>query len=160
MSRLEKIQRVVIVVLVTIIVIGVSYFGSELKYLKNNSETSSKPYYNYIDIDEYKELLSLKSATKIVYLGRNDCAYCEEQTPIVEEIMEEYDLKINYLELSEVTAEESEYLYDSYDKFEEDGVRTPTILIIKNKKVVDSSVGLADKETLVELFTEYGLIEE
>lgn len=160
MSKLEKIQRVVIVVLVTIIVIGLSYFGSELKHLKNGTDSEAKPYYNYINIEEYKEIMSLKSATKIVYLGRNDCGYCEQQNPIVEELMEEYNLKINYLELSEVDSKEAEYLYDSYEPFEDDGVRTPTILIVKNKKVVDASVGLADKETLVKLFTKYELIEE
>lgn len=158
MSKTEKIQRVVIIVLVAIIVVGLSYFGSEVKSLKDNGNGTI--YYNSINTDEYKELFELKS-TKIVYFGKNDCEYCEQQDPILKELIEEYGIKINYFNLSEqiVTEDDQKYIIDSMKDFLEDGqLRTPTILIIQNKKAVDAVIGTTDKDTLISLFSQYGLI--
>ena len=156
-TKKERIQGIIIAILSIIIVIGGAYFASELKYCKVEEPIELEA----IGINNFTTLLNDEAAS-IIYLARPDCGYCQQQEPIVKAVMNEYDLTIFYLNTNELTSENFKYLFSLDTKlFGEDGkdFGTPTILIVQKGKIIDSSVGLTQKESLVSLFTKHGFIK-
>lgn len=156
-TKKEQIQGVIIAILSIIIVMGGAFFASELKYCKVEELREL----DAIGITNFTTLLN-DEAPSIIYLARPDCGYCQQQKPIVKTVMNEYDLNIFYLNTNELTSDNFEYIF-SLDKklFGENGedFGTPTILIVQKGKIIDSSVGLTQKESLVSLFTKHGFIK-
>lgn len=157
-TKKEKIQSVIIAVLTLIIVLGGAYFASELKYceVKEPVELLQE-----IGMTEFTTLLN-EEEPSIIYIARPGCGYCQQQEPIVEETVEEYGLTVHYLNTDNLTETEMYSLF-AVDKelFGEEGkdFGTPTTLVVKSGKIVDSVVGLTSKEGLVELFTKNDLIK-
>lgn len=113
---------------------------------------------NNIGIDEYLTLLAGEEPAAI-YLARPTCSHCQVQKPIMENLVYKYDVKINYLNTDELDSEGMTKLQASDDFFSE-GWGTPTTLIVKGGKVIDSIAGETSGESLVELFKKYGIINE
>lgn len=156
-TKKERIQGIIIAILSIIIVMGGAFFASELKYCKveEPKELETIGFTNFIT------LLNDESAS-IIYLARPDCGYCQQQEPIMKAVMNEYDLNVFYLNTNELTSENFKYIF-GLDKqlFGENGKEfgTPTTLIVQKGKIIDSTVGLAQKENLVKLFTKHGFIK-
>ena len=86
---------------------------------------------------------TITSGVTLVDMYADWCGPCQRIAPIVEELAHEYEGKANITKL-DVDA--------SGDIAQEFGVMSiPTILIFKDGQLVDKSVGLADKESLVAL---------
>ena len=157
MTKREKILGVVIAVLSVIIVFGATYFASELKYCNHDEKKVELP---EIGITEYTTLLNDKDAS-IIYIARPTCGYCQQQEPIVKELASKYELVFHYLNTDNLSNEDMSTLFKS-DKtlFGEDGKNfgTPTTVIVKNGKVVDSLVGLTQRDSFEEFLTKNGFI--
>lgn len=112
---------------------------------------------NNINIDDYLSLLAGEEAS-IIYIARPTCSHCQVQKPIMENLVFKYEnLKINYLNTDELDNEGMGKLQSSDDFFKE-GWGTPTTLIVKGGKIVDSIAGETSGASLVELFKKYGII--
>lgn len=158
---LEKIKNGVIVTLILVIVFGASYFTSELKECGNkdssvNSQESGESLLTNISIDDY---LSFKEGTDaaIIYVARPTCTYCQEEEPILNDIVSEYGITVNYLNTDELDDEGQSKLINSDDYFSE-GYGTPLLLIVKDNKIVDKIEGLTSKDEIVDFFKEYNFI--
>jgi len=113
---------------------------------------------NNINIDDYLSLLAGEEAS-IIYIARPTCSHCQVQKPIMENLVFKYEnLKINYLNTDELDNEGMGKLQSSDDFFKE-GWGTPTTLIVKGGKIVDSIAGETSGASLVELFKKYGIID-
>ena len=169
----ETIKNGVIIALVLILVFGASYFISELKGSNNNqSDTttttnddssssipdSEQGDLNDIDIDKY---LSLKKAddASIIYIARPTCHYCQEEEPILRNVVYDFKITVNYLNTDELDDEGNSKLIKSDDYFSE-GFGTPVLLIVKGDKIVDKLEGLTTKDKMVEFFKTNGFISE
>lgn len=160
MTKREKIQGIIIAILSVIIVFGVAYFASELKYCKNDTEEKIVEL-PQIGITEYTTLLNGSEAS-IVYVARPTCYYCQQQEPIVKELVSKYDLVFHYLNTDKLSSKEMDILYKSDTSlFGKDGSEfgTPTTLVVKNGKVVDSLVGLTQKDAFTEFLKTNGFIK-
>lgn len=160
MTKREKIQGIIIAILSVIIVFGVAYFASELKYCKNDTEEKIVEL-PQIGITEYTTLLN-DSEASIVYVARPTCYYCQQQEPIVKELVSKYDLVFHYLNTDKLSSKEMDILYKSDTSlFGKDGSEfgTPTTLVVKNGKVVDSLVGLTQKDAFTEFLKTNGFIK-
>ena len=160
MTKKEKVQSVIIAVLSLVIVFGVAYFASELKYCKKDVDegTVELP---QIGITEYITLLNGSDAS-IVYVARPTCSYCQRQEPIVKEIASEYDLVVHYLNTDELSSSDMDVLFKSdVDLFGEEGKNfgTPTTLIVKGGKIIDSIVGLTEKDSYESFLKTNGFIK-
>ena len=115
-KKKEQIKTVAIIVLLLVIVFGGSYFASEVKSNKNTSSKTTTPTtnnqkntttngdndteisedkqaeLNSIDIDKY---LSLKKGSdkSIIYISRPTCHYCQQEDPIIKNIVYETEFK-------------------------------------------------------------------
>lgn len=121
----------------------------------------------FIDYNEYEELIS-KSGIHVVVIGQTTCSHCIAIKPALSSVAGEYDLTINYLNLTEITEEESadftesltNIKYNDPDFVESGSFGTPLTLIIEDGKVVDYISGQRTKSQLVREFKKNGLISE
>lgn len=120
----------------------------------------------FIDFDEYKSLIS-NDDTHIVVIGQTTCSHCIAIKPALNSVAGEYNITINYLNLTDMTSEESNEFYSTLkdleyndSKFLEDGsFGTPLILIIQNKKITNYISGERTTSQLVREFKNIGLIQ-
>ena len=172
-ENIDKLKNFTIVVLVLIIVFGASYFASELQecdsYSAGNSSDNrsssnsdipedEQSDLNDIDIDEYLDLKESSDAS-IIYIARPTCGYCQQEEPIVKNIVYEYGITVNYLNTDNLDDDGQAKLIKSDDYFSE-GYGTPLLLVVKDDEIVDILKGLSDRDTIVNFFKENGFINE
>lgn len=158
-TKKERVLTIVVVVLSAIIVFGGAYFASELKYC-SVAETKEVTL-EQIGMNEFTTLLNDESAS-IIYIARPTCGYCQQQEPIVKQIFGEYDLPLYYLNTDNLSAEEMSKLFETDESlFGKDGSEfgTPTTIVVKNGKIVDSTVGLTQKDDYLSFLKNNGFIK-
>lgn len=137
------------------------------KILEEGSIYSKEKYITYVNYDEYVELIEDKH-THIIVIGQTTCGHCIAIKPALNSVAEDYDLTINYLNLTELSQTESTEFFNSLKDIgyndpefvEEEKFGTPLTLIVKKGKVVNYISGSKTISQLVREFTKAGLIEE
>lgn len=106
--------------------------------------------------DEVLEKLENKESF-IVYVGYDDCQSCKEFKPILNQLIENYDITIYYLPTDDKQTEDQlneiqyNYFYRMY--------WTPTTYIVEDGEVLAIKEQLIEYDELVEWLKEYGKIE-
>lgn len=129
-------------------------------YSKENNLT-------FIDYEEYEDLVD-EEGTQVVVIGQTTCSHCIAIKPALNKVAGEYDLTINYLNLTEMSQDEytdftqnlKEIEYNDPDFVEKGEFGTPLTLIIENGKVKDYISGQRTNSQLVREFKKAGLISE
>ena len=142
-------------------------FFKENEILPEDAVYSAEKYITFIDYNKYRSLIKSED-TNIIVIGQSTCGHCIAIKPALNSVAEDYDLTINYLNLTEITEEESNKFYESLEDIEyndpdfvESGsFGTPLTLIIKDGKVIDYISGSRTISQLVREFKKAGLIEE
>jgi len=93
---------------------------------------------------------------KVIYYASSTCGYCELQKPILETIAEDYDIEYFSIDSNELSAKQRK------DVLSKLGIEhaTPTTVIVKKGKVIDTQVGYVDGSALVEFFKENKVLSE
>ena len=142
-------------------------FFVENEILPEDAVYSKEANLTFIDYNAYEDLVNDKG-TQVVVIGQTTCGHCIAIKPALNKIAGEYDLTINYLNLTEMNEDEyksfteslKEIQYNDPDFVEEGKFGTPLTLIIKNGKVKDYISGERTKSQLVREFKNNGLISE
>lgn len=142
-------------------------FLKENEILEDDAVYSKEQYITFINYEEYKELIKNKKKN-IIVIGQTTCSHCIAIKPALNSVAHEYDLTINYLNLTKLTKEESTEFFESLEDIGYDDPEfikkgsfgTPLTLIVKKGKVVNYISGLKTFSQLVREFTKAGLIEE
>ncbi|MDD3048793.1 MAG: hypothetical protein PHQ89_02225 [Bacilli bacterium] len=129
------------ILIALIIVIVVSIF------VNNTTETAKM---NNIAIDQYLKLLD-SNEKSYIYIGRTSCTYCQKITPVLNKIIANENITINYLNLENITDEDYSTLTNSTELLQGEW-GTPTLLITQNGEVIDSQIGYADYDTTKAFF--------
>lgn len=93
----------------------------------------------------------------IVYIGYEDCPTCQQYKPILQQLIENYDVVIYYLPTDDKETEDQlneiqyNYFYRMY--------WTPTTYIVENGEVVDMKEQLIEYDDLVKWLKDYGKID-
>ena len=106
--------------------------------LPEDAVYSKEQYITSIDFDEYKELIS--DGLHAIVIGQTGCSHCTAIKPALNTVGREYKIKINYLNLADLTEDENNEFFDSLRKIEyndpdfveEGSFGTPLTLFIKN----------------------------
>ena len=115
---------------------------------------------NYISFDEYKETIKSKTP-EVIVLGQTGCGYCVAARPVLDSVVEDYDVKINYFNISKFTLQEEKDEFTASLKYlEENQIGTPLMLIVKNGEVIASLENLNTKEKYVEFLRTNKIITE
>lgn len=124
-----------------------------LKYNKNEEETKNvkeseiiKKFDNYFNSKELK----------VIYISSSSDGYTSLQSPIIESIVDDYDLDYIEFDKDDITSDEFNYIKDKLDIDD----TTPVIAIVKDKEVIDTNEGFIDGTKLVEFFIESGVLEK
>lgn len=142
-------------------------FFIENEILPEDAAYSAEKYITFINYEKYKSLIR-SSEKNIIVIGQTSCSHCIAIKPALNSVAGDYNLTINYLNLTDLTTEESNSFFESLTKIEyndpdflEDGsFGTPLTLIVKNGKVRSYISGSKTYSQLVREFTKAGLIQE
>lgn len=109
-----------------------------------------------IDLDGFKEKIANKESF-VLYVGNKDCVHCQSYKPILQSVLNEYNITIYHLDNSKLSNEEySEFkTYISING-------TPTIAFItdgEEETTLNRIVGEASKEDTIERFKTNGYIK-
>lgn len=123
------------------------------------------PNITIIDYDEYKELIE-KDEYSVIAVGQTGCIHCTAIRPVLDSIVTKTGLKIYYLNLTDMSREESGEFFESLEdlgyndpKFLEDGsFGTPTTFTIKNGTIEYYISGERTYSQLEKEFKKQGLI--
>ena len=120
---------------------------------------------NYIDYAQYKKVIK-SSTPQIIVLGSSTCHFCLELRPILDEVVKETGVKVNWLYLDSAFTsgeEDSEYneFLTSLSWFKEnENFGTPTTLLVKNGEVQSALSGYREKEDILKFLEQNKLISE
>lgn len=161
--NIDKIKNAVIIVLSLIIVFGLAYVIPELKNCKACNVVKEL---TQISMDEYRELLNGEEVS-LIYIASPTCPHCINQKPIMNRLVNEYDVVVNYLNTNNLSMDEADELYELYGDVQVErygeknsGVLTPTIILVQNGKLVDMNLGEIDLDDLVAFLSQYMNVEE
>lgn len=142
-------------------------FFSDNKVVPKNAEYSAEKNLTFIDYSEYEDLIN-KNDTSIIVIGQTTCGHCIAIKPALNQVAGDYNLTINYLNITKLTDDEKNSFYESLNTIEyndpdyvnKGSFGTPLILIVKDKKVSDYVSGERTISQLVKEFRKMGLIKE
>ena len=131
----------------------------------NNNNTSKEINYITISVDEYLNIMK-KSEKSIIYIARPTCSWCQKQLPILKKLMNQYDLKVYYLNTENFYdsdkqdyTEEGYKLINSSEKYK-DGFGTPNTIIVQNGTIIDGEFGYVEEGELKELLLRNKFIQK
>lgn len=113
---------------------------------------------NYLDYSSYKKILK-SDDLNIVVIGQTTCGYCIKARPILNKIVKDYGIKINYLNITELSDDDSSKFNSSLEYLSSNEWGTPLTLILKKGEVIDSANGLLDYDGYVKLFKDNNFIK-
>lgn len=142
-------------------------FFKENKVLPKDAVYSKEAHITFINYEEYKALVR-KDETSVIVIGQTSCSHCTNYKPALNSVAEDYNTAMNYLNLTNLTSEESDKLFENlknigYDdsEFLKDGsFGTPLTLIVEDGKVKHYISGERTISQLVRELTRIGVIEE
>lgn len=112
---------------------------------------------NEISTDDYLNLYN-GSESKLILFSSPACEYCKIATPILENLIYQYKVEINYLNTNSLSDADRQKIVESNDYFSS-GFGTPLMLVVKDGKIVDQIDGLVTKDSYIAFFKEYGFME-
>ncbi len=155
---------IVILVIITILFIaslnGNSSSSSSDSSDSNNDTTENIEYdvsmFTSITGDEFIDKVN-SSDLQLIYMGRSTCHYCVQFLPVLQKAQSEYGYETLYLDITTVTSEQQEKITNvDSDFFNENYRATPTVLLVKDGKIVDSQVGYSDYDTFTSFLEKNG----
>ena len=113
---------------------------------------------NKIDYTQYQDIIN-GDEKQIIVFAQTGCSHCEEARPVLNDIAKEYNITINYLNITDLSTEDQTSMTESLDILA-DGFGTPLTIVVQNKEVIDSIEGFESEESMINFFKENGFIKE
>jgi predicted bacteriocin transport accessory protein len=110
-----------------------------------------------ISVADYLELFK-SSEKSIIYIGDPGCGACQQINPVLDSIINQYDVVINFVNLSNLQNEEGEALYNSHEFLRGGEWGIPLILVVSESDIIDKHVGSADETTMINFLKTNGFI--
>ncbi len=158
---MRKIKKSDIALIIGVIaIVAISFFA-----IQGNAPKIEKPItisgeggLTQITYEEYDELVK-SGEPFIVVLSSATCSHCQNFMPIVEEVSEDRNLPIKYVDLDEFSNENMSSLSTSNSFLKKNQWGTPTTLILMGETVVDYLEGETDEETFIDFLEENVVVE-
>lgn len=115
--------------------------------------------FNEITYSNYLEKID-SNEPFLVVIVKDGCGYCEMYEPILKEVADEYNLPINYINLTNLSEEEYNDLAQSNAYLKKNQWGTPTTLFMLGDSVIDSIGGYVDKDKFVDFVKENFVVNE
>lgn len=156
-------QKDIILILLVVVLLVVGLVLTSSKKEKLDIELpvalTGEAGFTEITYDQYKEKVA-NNELFLVVIVRDGCGYCEMYEPIVEEVAGEYKLPFYYINLTNLTEEDSEELSSTNKYLKRNKWGTPTTLFMYGENIVDSISGYVEKDEFVSFVKENFVIGE
>lgn len=142
---------VVLVVVLAIFVVN----GGDTRITLSGDEVGSIK----IDYPTYASKIENNENFMFVIESTN-CGYCEMYMPILEEVANELSIPIYYIDISELSSDESNQLASSNTYLMNEQWGTPTTLLMSGDKVVASISQYVEKDELVKFINKRIILKD
>lgn len=151
-SKLTNTHKDLILILLVVILFVVAVFVTVNKTPDIDIElpvaVEGTPGFTEITYADYEAKMEEKKPFLVVIV-QEGCGYCDMFKPVVEEVSNEYNFPAYYINLTNLSAEESKALGESNSYLRRNKWGTPTTLFMYGDAVVDSMGGYTEKEEFV-----------
>lgn len=156
-SLTSKQKDIILILLVVVLLVVACIVTSTKKESKVNIElpvaVEGEAGTKTISYTEYEELMNSNKPFLMVII-QDGCGYCEMYEPVVEEVANELGIPVNYLNLTNLSSEESSKLSKSNSYLKKNQWGTPTTLFMVGDKVIDSIGQYVEKDDFVSFVKE------
>lgn len=156
-SLTSKQKDIILILLVVVLLIVACIVTSTKKESKVDIElpvaVEGEAGTKTISYTEYEELMNSNKPFLMVII-QDGCGYCEMYEPVVEEVANEFGIPVNYLNLTNLSSEESNKLSKSNSYLKKNQWGTPTTLFMVGDKVIDSIGQYVEKDDFVSFVKE------
>ena len=142
-------------------------FLKQNKVLKEDAVYSPEEYITFINYEDYTNLIK-SNGKHVITIGQTGCSHCIATKPVLNAIAKDYNIDINYLNITEMNETErnsfinslTEINYNDEEFVESKNFGTPLTLIIENGKVISYINGERPTTQYVKAFKKAGVIAE
>lgn len=155
-----KKNKKIILYIILVLVIGFASYSISF-YIKNtsikiktincdndNPESKDTTTLKMITCSDYNNIINGKKANLVLF-ARPTCEYCNKFIPIIEEIVDKYNIEVNYLDIDTLSNKEAFEFYKSSDLLNINKFGTPMLAVIKNGKIKYHSTGYISKKEVI-----------
>ena len=154
MNFIKKHKKIFKILLIDLL-IAITIFVAILLVLKSDNIKNQYKIEKSTQIQEFNKYFN-SDEIKIIYLANSSDAYTSLQSPILESIVDDYNLNYLFIDKDSISSEEINYINKKLDVTD----TTPVIAVVQNNEVIDTNEGFIDGIKLVEFFVESGLLED
>lgn len=132
------------------------------KVLKKDAVYTPEQYINNISYSDYEDMIS-KDEMNVVVIGQTTCSHCISTKPVLNHIAGDYDVEINYLNLTNMSSDEQTKLTNSLKSIgyeDAENLGTPLTLIVQNNKLISKIEGENPTSYYIRTFRKVGLIND
>ena len=154
-EMIKKLLTAILVVLIinTIFVATLLFTGNTSGKVTsdvNESEEEESTEYDTskmesIDYDKFKELMNGEEKSMVLF-ARSTCGYCVKFMPILNNAIDENNLKVYYLDVTTLSSDNVDDT-KSLEPFA-DGIGTPTLVVVGKGSLIAHNVGYVDASAL------------
>ena len=187
MEKEEYIKKIYTLLILVVIITAfnllftlINVFGTtDTSSTVSNDQAQSTTNSNY-DVSDFNTLslsqvldLFDEDGTSVLYIGRSTCGACVSFLPTLKSLQEKYDYVTNYLDITTVSTSSNDYK-DFQELLEVEVTEningeevtanigeffgyTPMVIIIKDGKAVDCSIGAYSESKFEEFLNENGI---
>ena len=162
---------IIVIIIVALIAVIVSANSSESKdsgkeigltEIKCDNETDSieqdaESNLPKVSCNGYEQLVK-EEKDNLILIARPTCSFCQKFVPILEEIVDEYGITVNYFDTDTLSETENEQFYNSSSLFKSNDFGTPTLIITNNNKITKYTIGYKEKDATISWFKDNGII--
>ena len=156
-SLTSKQKDIILILLVVVLLIVACIVTSTKKESKVDIElpvaVEGEAGTKTISYTEYEDLMNSNKPFLMVII-QDGCGYCEMYEQVVEEVANELGIPVNYLNLTNLSSEESNKLSKSNSYLKKNQWGTPTTLFMVGDKVIDSIGQYVEKDDFVSFVKE------
>ncbi|MDD2519078.1 MAG: thioredoxin family protein [Bacilli bacterium] len=87
--------------------------------------------------------------SKLVYLSRPDCSWCQKAKPILNKASKKYGFEYLYINTGKLNSEKLESILEEFE-IDINSFGTPTFVIVKNGEIVDSNIGYMQEDAFLD----------
>lgn len=147
-------KGIIILLGILLVIVGICIFYQVDNKDKNTATGVTSEESSEIMDDFYKYFNSKK--TRIIFYASSTCGYCKLETPIMEQIDKDYKINYLYVDASKLTKNDREKMLKELNI----EPSTPTTVIVKDGKVLDTQVGYVDGGKMVEFLKENKILDQ
>ena len=155
----EKIIDVVPILAIVLIVFLVAIMVSNEKNIAKTMKIHS------ISFSEYQDKI-LEDQFTIILIGRDNCSHCADYKPLVNQVANQYNLDVWYLNTDSLEKDEYIYLHDNvsilkdeYDPEGNPGIPTPATVVYRKGYELDAVLGDVGEKGFKNLLVNSGVVK-